>query len=366
MWLIFPNFSCHGQRHRLGRSPYASRHGQCERQYDGWMAANNAQTAGAEAWAELWRRGVLHSCASSIDGNYDGAIAAFWSSCFDPLLAGDRLVDLGTGNGALALLAKAHATRQGFSLDIHGVDLADIRPAENLADGARLLDGIRFHPCTDMRQLPFEDGSVTLLTSQYGFEYAASREVVTEMARVLAADGRVCMLMHSDDSLIARTAPAQQQGIDYLLQSPLVSRLSAIAQLIAAAPDAGSRAALARSPNAEETRHAFNASVDDLLTHQRKLPDAHVLAEAAWHVRRILEVAQQGHAARAVAYLEDWTKALAAERMRLQDLAAALLSPKKLAQIRMWLEEHGMSVETGTLRQATDAPMGWTLVARHG
>ena len=54
------------------------------------------------------------------------------------------------------------------------------------------------------------------------------------------------------------------------------------------------------------------------------------------------------------------------ERIRLQDLARALVDEARLAEIRSWFEAAGMVVDTGRMRQAADAPMGWTLVARRG
>ena len=37
----------------------------------------------ASPWSRLWQTGVLHSCATGIQGNYDGAILAFWQRQFD-------------------------------------------------------------------------------------------------------------------------------------------------------------------------------------------------------------------------------------------------------------------------------------------
>ena len=321
----------------------------------------------AQAWGDLWRRGVLHSCATGIDGNYDGAIAGFWREGFAELGAGDRLVDMATGNGALLLLAKQEADRCGIRLDLHGVDIAPIQPDIALQDGGARMAGITFHPHTDMAELPFADGSVALACSQFGFEYAASAAVVAEIARVLADGGRARLVMHSDDSLVARTAPAQRHGIDYLLAAPLIARLGAIATLMAsAARDQEARRVLAASAEAGEARAAFNASVEALLAEIDAHPDAHVLQQATLQVRRVLEAASRGDAGAFAAFIADWRGSLEAERIRLQDLARALVDEARLAEIRSWFEAAGMVVDTGRMRQAADAPMGWTLVARRG
>src|SRR5690606_5536476 len=79
--------------------------------------------SGAEPWSRLWSTGVLHSCATGIHGNYDGAVLEFWQRQFDSLEDGSRLVDVGTGNGALLLLARQRATERGIQLSMHGVDI---------------------------------------------------------------------------------------------------------------------------------------------------------------------------------------------------------------------------------------------------
>lgn len=332
------------------------------------MSANGGerQASSARAWGDLWRRGVLHSCAAGIDGNYDGAIAAFWSNCYQALNAGDRVVDLATGNGALALLAKQDALRREMPLEIHGVDLAPIRPTEHLDGGADLMAGIHFHSGIDMAQLPFADASVSLVCSQFGFEYAASPAVVAEIVRVLTDDGRACLVMHSHDSLVARTAPAQRAGIDYLLTAPLSEHLTAIAHLIADAPGGAARRALADSAAAEHARTTFNASVEALLARVDELPDAHVLQQATLQVRHVLEAASRGDRSAMTQQLADWRASLEAERIRLLDLDAALVDSVRLAQIEAWFSDAGLHVETGRMMQATDSPMGWTLVARRG
>ena len=114
----------------------------------------------AMPWSRLWATGVLHSCATGIHGNYDGEVLAFWQGQFD--LAGDgaRILDVGTGNGALLLLARERATRRGIGLTLLGVDIADIEPGRAVAGGADRFAGIEFHPRTSVCALPFADGEI--------------------------------------------------------------------------------------------------------------------------------------------------------------------------------------------------------------
>src|SRR5690606_38242574 len=56
------------------------------------------------AWSSYWAAGALHSCIGSLVEDQDGGIGRFWRACFAGLGDGDRVLDLGTGNGALPKL----------------------------------------------------------------------------------------------------------------------------------------------------------------------------------------------------------------------------------------------------------------------
>ena len=78
-------------------------------------------SAASGVWSRLWRRGTLHSCATGIAGNYDGEILAFWRRQFQALQSGARVIDVGSGNGPLLLLAAA-LRRERSDGEPHGLD----------------------------------------------------------------------------------------------------------------------------------------------------------------------------------------------------------------------------------------------------
>ncbi|MDO5610878.1 MAG: class I SAM-dependent methyltransferase [Pseudomonadota bacterium] len=325
-----------------------------------------ADNTHALAWTDLWRRGVLHSCASGIEGNYDGAIADFWTTRFQTLNDRDCVVDLATGNGALALLAAHHAEARGITLDIHGIDLADIAPARDTAGNERLLSSIHFHPRTAIHDLPFADGSIPLLVSQFGFEYAGDRASAEEMIRVLANDGRIALILHSKDSLVAQTAPLQLAGIDYLLGQSLIGDTARMAGLLATHRSPDRRRALIGSAAAEPIRLAFNHSVNALMDRLDAEPDTHVLKQATQQIATILKLADQGRLEDIQRATLGWQDALLAEQARLEQLGRALLSAEQLAQIAQWFRDTGLQVETSAIHRSANSPMGWSLIADHG
>jgi ubiquinone/menaquinone biosynthesis C-methylase UbiE len=307
---------------------------------------------GDDAWSRLWRAGVLHSCSTAIDGNYDGEIAAFWHARFDEIGTRQRVVDIGTGNGALALLAKQHAAKRGVGFDIHGVDAADIDPPR-WASAATSFEGITFHPRTRMDALPFADGSVALVTSQYAFEYSRPRDAtLRELFRVIGPAGRAALLLHSADSLISLTARQQLEACDLLFDETRILDLAHA--WVSGVADA--------TAPIDAIRQRFQQASERLVAGASALPEAAILRKAFHYLHATLEQAQ-GAPAQALQYLARAREDLQAERIRLQHLSAAIMTLTELEEL------HGQSIAAGyasstlaPLDQDAGSRMGWTLI----
>lgn len=305
-------------------------------------------------WTTLWQSGVLHSCNSAIQGNYDGHILTFWKTQFQAMRAGQQMVDLGTGNGALPLLAKA----TNPDLLVHGVDSAQINPAEHMRIGNHDYSGIRFYPGCQMSALPFPDGGIQLITSQYAFEYAPLEPALTEVLRVLdPMTGRIAMLLHSATSEVSRMTARQMQGLHLLFEElEIFAKAQGMARALQVLPQRG-------SSDAEHARAEFNASANVLMQEMSAGNAAPIVDKAHSLLHGALT-----HLTRSPAITFDMLgKAethLQHERQRLQEMQQAAYDPQRLMALAQMLQNAGLTVETGELQQA-GAAMGWTLVARH-
>jgi ubiquinone/menaquinone biosynthesis C-methylase UbiE len=171
----------------------------------------------AQHWSEYWSRGCLTSLPQDFAANYDGELAAFWKGHFRAAPAAGSLIDLCTGNGAIALLAAEFARTEGLDLDITAVDAATIRPdliAGRFPDQARLLENIRFISDCRIEDLDLE-ADYDLATSQYGLEYCAHEATAVRVARLLRPGGQLVLVCHSAGSDIM--AFMQRERDDYQL-----------------------------------------------------------------------------------------------------------------------------------------------------
>lgn len=316
-------------------------------------------------WNRLWKDGVLHSCSQGISGNYDQEILDFWRRQFMRLADGETMVDVGTGNGAIPLLALSSARARGIRLDIHGVDLADIDPPGNVPGGPQRYDGIRFHPNTSMTSLPFADGEVALLCSQFAFEYAPREQAASEVLRVIGQRGRAALIVHSADSIIATTGDAQLRASRWLLhESDLLQATFDLLKAMAGATSTESRAALASDPVAESARLAFNRSATALMEQIEGNTSAQILQHAA---QRISQLLKQPTDSREDAYahvsgLREWIED---EQTRLLLMREAVLDPTALQECAGLLGRSDLPVHTDRLLYEGSVCMGWTITVGH-
>ncbi len=118
---------------------------------------------------------------------------------FAAITAGEKVLDVGTGTGVVAITA----ARRGA--DVTGLDLTPpllekARENERIAG----LEQIQWKE-GDAEDLPFEDASFDVVVSQFGHMFAPRPSVaVDEMRRVLKPGGRVAFVTWPPEHLIGR------------------------------------------------------------------------------------------------------------------------------------------------------------------
>lgn len=200
------------------------------------------------AWDSFWRYDRLSSFHAAPGApNYGPPIADGWNAFFAALPVGASVLDIATGNGAIAVLA-VEADRK---FTVTGADLADVHPADFVTNGKAAIEQIRFLSKTPAEALPLGDASIDAIVSQYGIEYSDLGRSIPEAVRVLAPNGRLRFAMHAAEGAIAADTRKSIADAEFLIGldldglaqraatalDPLNAGLKSIADRVPAATD---------------------------------------------------------------------------------------------------------------------------------
>jgi SAM-dependent methyltransferase len=174
--------------------------------------------SGGWAWDLFWHFDRVASCCDEAGrANYDPRIADGWRGFFHSLENDTRILDLCTGNGAVALIALEVSESEGKQFAVAGVDRAAIDPAQFAVSRRDRLEEIDFQGQVEAELLPFADASFGAVTSQYGIEYSDLERSLPEAVRVLGPGGRLRFCLHAAEGTVAATTKAALADADFML-----------------------------------------------------------------------------------------------------------------------------------------------------
>ena len=330
---------------------------------------SNSSIPAQERWSRYWGEGVLHSLPGVFKGNYGGAFRGHWRSVFSDLHSGDRLLDIGTGNGAVALLAAEVAAENGIVLSIDAIDQASIDPVTKAREHAgELIDSICFHPQIGMETLPFDGSSFDHITGQYALEYADVEMTANSLQRVIRPGGRLSLVMHHDESVIMaggrKTLSDAGEALDRLNFPGIVTEMI---ERIDQASRNGSLESLKADPGAERARQQLNQAAVRLQALLTDEPGGHFLRLLLSQSRELLSQAGKQPGIELIQRLQDLSSSLHLQRQRMADLLDCRCDAGGREQIKKSLSQAGFrSIRSGLLHDQTLGKrtlVGWWLEA---
>ncbi|MCH9005520.1 MAG: class I SAM-dependent methyltransferase [Proteobacteria bacterium] len=170
----------------------------------------------ARSWDTYWQ-GTGDVGAFSAGGVAHPAIAAFWDSFFSSIASNGqptKLLDVATGNGAILASALSVLNAEMTSITCVDISAAAIKNVEQQFPGTV---GI----VADARSIPLDDKQFSLVTSQFGVEYAGL-DAVQESARMIADGGKLALMLHIVDGLVHQECSASLAAIQKLRASNFV------------------------------------------------------------------------------------------------------------------------------------------------
>jgi ubiquinone/menaquinone biosynthesis C-methylase UbiE len=176
------------------------------------------------SWSSYWGQGHVSAVASQ--RNYEGETANYWKTQFKHLNQGDQVLDVCSGNGAVAILAQEYSERFELNLRVTAVDAANISPAqitERLPYLAACIRAIRFKSNMPIENLDDEAESYNLITSQYGIEYTDLKESAQQITRILKPGGHFSLICHAPDSVLVKVAEKYLEDFDAVVESGLIA-----------------------------------------------------------------------------------------------------------------------------------------------
>lgn len=324
-----------------------------------------AQQARIQSWSRYWASGALHSCPGSFRGNYDGSLAAYWLDTFASLKAGQHVLDLCTGNGAIPrwLMGLDGGTDRGVIVD--AVDLAALKPDWVQALAPEQRERLRLRAGINAEALPLPDAAYDLVTSQYGIEYANLDRVFAEIARVIKPNGRLQLLMHHAASRPVQMGAAEAQALlQQLAPSGLLAAAAGLLPYLHAARDPNLREQLMRDPGAEQARQQYNQaqqSVAQVLA-QNGLATP-MLQDLRHQIQQVLQIAQIGSLEQATQAFQKVVALWQEAALRLAELVSVAADEASMQARIEQLQSLGFAAISLAPVHYQQHLMGWALQA---
>lgn len=290
-------------------------------------------------WTQFWNTSKTLSSFSegTAASGYESDVKAFWLEAVKDLPKKAKVLDVGTGNGALAVLLQEYSQAKKKDFEVHAADVAEIDPVSIFKDEKAvlpLLKAIKFHSQTGMESLPFEDGELDMVVSQFAFEYADQKPALTELLRVLKPGGQLVMMSHHKKSALVKDST---QGVavleNVLKETPLFIQADLLLRIAKQFLENASREAWLESQHGQATIKTTKWIMEQLRKEHSKDEQRVWVEDIIRRVARLMEGVTKGDVLARLQTLAMEYDSLLGHQLRLQDQLQAALTEGDVKKI---------------------------------
>ncbi|MHA1544488.1 MAG: class I SAM-dependent methyltransferase [Alphaproteobacteria bacterium] len=296
-----------------------------------------------QAWDRQWRGKILSTCAQHMDPEAGREIGAQWAEFYGALAKGSKILDIGTGNGLLPLIALQVSDSTGKDFEVHGADLAEIDPAKAVPEQAAGLNRITFHSNCPSENLPFENNSLDAITAQHAFEYGDQAKSAAEVARILKKGGKIRFLIHAADSEIIKANTCKIEQSRYILDEAGLFELTLEA---------------AKTGQGEDLRAALEKT-DEHFSGDPNTADLIQLLDLLWGAYEQRDKFQSDQVYQH--WIAENKAELAAQKLRIEALIEAAMDKAGVEALAKTFQNLGIKVKTSEIQAKVGGQVGWLL-----
>lgn len=302
-------------------------------------------------WQDFLRSGALTSCPTTSVGTYDKELEFGWKKFFETISPGARVLDIGTGNGPILLIAKRVSQESGRNLELHGADRAAIDPPRFVRGSVGQFDGIIFHPRCPTESLNFESESFDVVTGQYALEYGVSRKSVHEIARVMKPYACARFVVHHELSAVVENARAAIKDANWITKDLKVyRRLQQFLHL-----------ERTRSKEADRAFARLEETGQQMLQALEATPHSHVLRVTINAVQNLLDFRRNANPTALTEEVKAKQQSLESAVSRMRDLLEHACNQDKIEFLESYARRAGLEVVARSLQHHEENLIGWVL-----
>lgn len=302
-------------------------------------------------WTQYWQStNSLNSFAEGEQGKgYHDEVAKYWHSQFNLIAPKSKVVDLGTGNGAVALLAEQFSQTNNLDWEVLGLDAADIKPQHlKTSDLAKKkhLNNIEFVGNTPIESMTFEPNSVSAFVSQFAFEYSDIEKSLQRCLECLKPGGILSLVAHHPDSSISKDSTIGEAVLEEILvQSPAFMQADLLLDIAQQQTQSGQMHNWSQNPYRQTITETLHWVFSQLKEQFKTDNEAYWCNSTINQITNTLKQIGQINPAQLRQNLSKTYQNLDAHKLRLIDQNNACLTAKRIARIDDTVMQAGASIE---------------------